>query len=199
MMKIRYYHPFNGVSTAYEEAVGMDCVPVKITVEFRNNVSTTIERTNILGEKFILKTEGEYSSFGFVDEDLESAKDILRKASPFPAVRVKCDSGVVVEPEGCWIMACANSRISKTSLVLQNGVGIIDPDYRGTIRFNYYNLSPDPDFEWLPVLWKSCGQLIPVPRIVPQLVQVNSPDELSKTERGTGGFGSSIIVEPSSI
>lgn len=107
---------------------------------------------------------------------------------------VKCDTGVAVAPESSdwWWMAVPNSRISKMPFILGNSCGIIDPDYRGTIRF-IYNVLPygkDTDSEVLEFFGQKnrvIGQLIPMKR---HSFNIKEVAVVNNTERGSGGFGS---------
>lgn len=67
---------------------------------------------------------------------------------------------------------------------LANCVGVIDSDYRGEVKVR---LTADPGGELLVNDGDRIAQavLVPIPRV--SLVEV---DELSKTARGAGGFGS---------
>lgn len=80
------------------------------------------------------------------------------------------------------------SSISKTKLRLANSVGIIDPNYRGYLIAAVDNISPTA------VQRLSKGdrlfQLVFVQMTKPQHVQIVSEAELSVTDRGSGGFGS---------
>jgi dUTP pyrophosphatase len=67
-------------------------------------------------------------------------------------------------------------------LFLKNGVGIIDSDYRGTVKFRFSKLGNE-----IYNVGDKIGQIIFVPIYCPELKVV---DELSYTKRGTGGFGS---------
>lgn len=178
MSALKYYSPISQLTGAYGNPVGYDCVPKTITLEFYDG------------------TKLKYNfPFNLNEIEKEVRKIVKHIATKWIGIkRVHCDTGIIQEPsEDVWIMACANSRITKTDLVLQNGLGIIDPDYRGTIRFIYHSISPlYTTSEWLEMFVKSCGQLIAIPRIHNlQLIRVNSSDELTTTNRGTGGFGSS--------
>ena len=105
---------------------------------------------------------------------------------------IKCDTGVVLMPEkDYWWMAVANSRSAKMPFVLGNGCGIIDPDYRGTVRF-IYNVLPyaevsNNDIKEFFNCGRAIGQLIPMRRYNAALNEVEVKTE---TERGEGGFGS---------
>jgi dUTP pyrophosphatase len=84
------------------------------------------------------------------------------------------------------------SSISKSSLMLSNHVGTIDSGYRGELI---------GAFRWLPVTKSNYivdkhTRLLQIvhPTLCPILVVlVDSEEELSSTERGTGGFGSTGV------
>ena len=87
------------------------------------------------------------------------------------------------------------SSISKTDLSLSNAVGVIDSDYRGEVQARFYakhyndmynDMIPRNNNYVYSKGDKLCQLIImPIPRIKPQWV-----DELSDTERGDGGHGS---------
>lgn len=132
--------------------------------------------------------------YSILDKDEMTLRNIRTSLAShaYLVKKLKFDTGVAIEPEGkFWIMAAANSRVCKTNFVLNNGVGIIDPSYRGTIRFIYANtLTRGYDCaEDILMLCKTCGQLIPMSCCD---VAVEKVESLSETERGTGGFGSTV-------
>ena len=75
------------------------------------------------------------------------------------------------------------SSISKKDLTLANSVGMIDANFRGSVRlrFRYDDLGE------LYEVGDRIGQIMIIPR--PQ-VEFNLVDELDDTDRGSGGFGS---------
>lgn len=100
------------------------------------------------------------------------------------------DTGVAIEPpHGYHIEVVPNSRICKIGFIMPNSPGIIDPDYRGTIKIFLRTIEPVTldQADSLFQKGKVCGQLIIRKTEHIPMVQV---DELSETERGTGGFGS---------
>jgi len=114
---------------------------------------------------------------------------------------VTFDTGIAVEiPEGYVGLIFPRSSISNTGMVLSNAVGIIDSGYRGEIKLKF-NLSGTCASMFLaqcllkkevktpPVYSKGdkIGQLIIIP--YPQ-IEFEEVEELSSTERGEGGFGS---------
>lgn len=102
------------------------------------------------------------------------------------------DTGTAISPPASvWLMLCANSRVCKThGFVMQNGVGIVDPGYRGTIKATYLNTYRTCDTSGIMMLCRTCGQLIPFTTILPEAIEV---EELDETERGKKGFGSSDV------
>lgn len=100
---------------------------------------------------------------------------------------IEYDTGIAVEPpEGYYIECYARSSITNKDLILKNSVGIIDPDFRNSIKFRYYATNGTCDTN-IYRKGERIGQLI-VRKIVPAvLLEV---DTLSNTERGLGGLGS---------
>ena len=96
-------------------------------------------------------------------------------------------TGLAVEiPEGMVGLVFPRSSVRNTDLTMSNSVGVIDSGYRGEIMvtFNLKNpWSPDDVYK----VGDRIAQLIIMP--VP-LIEYMIVDELSETERGTGGHGS---------
>ena len=105
---------------------------------------------------------------------------------------VDLDTKIHVEiPKNHFGMIVPRSSIgTKKHLALQNTVGIIDSDYRGAIKLKFFNYGNEDvtieDGEYI-------AQMIIVPYTSVDLQKVNTLDELSETERGAGGFGSTNI------
>lgn len=88
-------------------------------------------------------------------------------------------------PHGYWLQLVARSSLFKYNLMPVNGFGVIDPDYRGHLKFVMRKLDrkkPYPDF---PLRF---GQLIPIRSAYVGGIQEKTP--LKTTQRGEGGFGS---------
>lgn len=88
-------------------------------------------------------------------------------------------------PEGFEVQIRPRSGLSfNTPLMAKNTIGTIDSDYRGEIAFILYNTGKEPVY--IEAGDRICqGVLARVPRADFMLV-----DELSETDRGAGGFGS---------
>lgn len=93
-------------------------------------------------------------------------------------------TGIAVEiPEGHVGLIFPRSSISKTGLRLSNSVGVIDSGYRGEIMVKFDIIEGDKAYS----LGDRICQLVILP--YPQVV-LNNVAELSTTDRGEGGFGS---------
>lgn len=99
----------------------------------------------------------------------------------------KIRTGVAMEiPEGNFGGVYARSGIAfKKNLRPVNCTGIIDADYRGEIIVGLHNDSP---FRQTVTHGERIAQMVIQPYVQVELEEV---EDLSETERGTGGFGSS--------
>lgn len=104
-----------------------------------------------------------------------------------PGDTVPFCTGIAMEiPDGfCGKIYSRSGLSTKYGIRLANGVAIIDPDFRGNIRIPMYNDSDKP-FTVMP--HERLAQIII--EKVPE-VMFYECDELTKTDRGEGGFGSS--------
>jgi len=95
-------------------------------------------------------------------------------------------TGLAMEiPKGYVGLLFPRSSISKTAHSLRNAVGVIDSGYRGEIMLKYdINVQNSPVYD----VGDRIAQIIIMP--YPQ-VEFDEVFELSKTQRGEGGFGSS--------
>lgn len=95
-------------------------------------------------------------------------------------------TGIAIElPENTFGAIYPRSGLStKQGIILANNVAVIDEDYRGEVKLALYNRS-DETVILNPM--ERVAQLIVTPYIPIELEKV---DELSDTNRGAGGFGS---------
>ena len=102
-------------------------------------------------------------------------------------------TGLAIQiPEGYYADLRPRSSISKYDLVLANSVGTTDSDYRGELilKFKpsvYFGVNRGDDDGVMYDVGDRIAQLVILPYPKVSFVEV---DELSDTERGTGGFGS---------
>jgi len=97
---------------------------------------------------------------------------------------IEYGTGIAVEiPPGHVGLIFPRSSIFHTGLILTNSVGVIDSGYRGEIKAVF----KAPGHYDIYRIGERIGQLVIVP--IPD-VEYEEADELSETERGTGGYGS---------
>ena len=98
-------------------------------------------------------------------------------------------TGLGIEiPQGYVGLLYPRSSISKTGLVLCNSVGVIDSGYRGEIIVKYRFIRDLKIFAGnSPKVGERVGQLMIIPH---PKVEFNEVSELSNSDRGQGGFGS---------
>ena len=119
----------------------------------------------------------------------------IRREVDFVRDRVIYNTGIAVEiPKGYVGLIFPRSSICKLDMQLTNSVGVIDSDYRGEIKAVFWAI---PHMERGNIKWEKgyfmyepgdrFGQLVIVP--IPEVEYVEV-EELSVTERGAGGYGS---------
>lgn len=93
-------------------------------------------------------------------------------------------TGLAIEiPEGYVGLLFPRSSVCKTSLNLSNSVGVIDSGYRGEVMFKYRYLEEGMVYD----VKDRVGQLLILPY---PSIELEEAEELSSTERGEGGYGS---------
>lgn len=101
----------------------------------------------------------------------------------YPGEQKLVDTGVAVKiPEGYVGFLFNRSSQGKKGITIPHSVGVIDADYRGTIKVLLKNIGEDP---YKITRGDRIAQLV----ITPVLL-VDFEDIWNDTERGTGGFGS---------
>ena len=106
-----------------------------------------------------------------------------------PRVVTLVPTGIAVAiPEGhVGILAARSSLAVKKSMTLANGVGVIDPDYRGEIQVP---ITPTDGCHNLIQAGTRIAQLVILPIALPRLDVVAHLDD---TTRATGAFGSTGV------
>lgn len=103
-----------------------------------------------------------------------------------PGETVFIPTGIALEvPKGCAGLVYARSSLgTKRGLAPANKVGVIDSDYRGEIRVVLFNHGSVPQ---TIKNGERIAQFIITPVLTPSYTWA---EELSQTERASGGFGS---------
>lgn len=100
---------------------------------------------------------------------------------------VVCDTGLAMEIPPGWVLLLfsRSGHGFKHGIRLANCVGVIDSDYRGEIRVKLTSDRSTGFHLALDLDRVAQGVLMQAP-----IAQFEEVDQLSTTERGTGGFGS---------
>jgi dUTP pyrophosphatase len=123
-----------------------------------------------------------YSKVGDAGLDL-TATEIIKDAE----FQITYGTGISVEiPLGYVGLIFPRSSIRNYELNLSNSVGVIDSGYRGEIQFTFNKTGGVPSKRY--EVGERIGQLIIMPYPEIEFVEL---DNLSSSERGEGGFGSS--------
>lgn len=126
-----------------------------------------------------------YAKSGDAGMDLTAVKSMF----DIPNGVITYHTGLSIEiPEGCVGLIFPRSSIFKYDLTLTNCVGVIDSGYRGEIMLKFKRTG---NYNYNPTTYNRgdrVGQIIIVP--YPKIEFVES-EELSTSERGEGGYGSS--------
>ena len=106
-----------------------------------------------------------------------------KKEYVLPKSQIVIDTGVHVEIPDDW----CGLLVSKSGLNINHGItttGLIDSDYRGTIKVSIYNNSDE-------TYYFNAGDKITQMVLLPSCkFSIEEVDTLSETERGDKGFGS---------
>ena len=123
-----------------------------------------------------------YASEDAVGLDVTAAEDLILE----PGQRHAVATGFAIEiPRGYEVQVRPRSGLAmKNGITCLNTPGTIDSDYRGEVKVILINLGQEP-FEVRR--GERIAQLVPAPVLRADFVEAS---ELSGTERGAGGFGS---------
>lgn len=136
--------------------------------------------------------------------DTDAGLDLVATSKKVEDGCIVYGTGLAFEiPEGFVGLIFPRSSLAKKHLTLTNSVGVIDSGYRGEVTFKFRPSMDIRDYDGEKVTWNTSmgvintftdynvgdriGQLIilPYPKI-----EFEEADELSKSERGEGGYGS---------
>lgn len=132
-----------------------------------------------INDDAIIPTYGTLFSAG---ADLYSVEEVKIDAGDTKIIH----TGIILEiPEGYGGFVFARSSLaSKRGLAPANKVGVIDSDYRGEIMVSLHNHSNESQ---VVEKGERVAQIVFMPYAMANFIQT---EDLSKTERGEGGFGS---------
>ncbi len=127
----------------------------------------------------------------------DAGLDLYAVSKKIEATYVEYDTGIALEiPKGYVGLLFPRSSITKTDQILGNSVGIIDSNFRQSIRFRFkldtggYEKILRNKIETLN-LYKVGDRIGQIVIIKKNKIELTEVDELSKTDRDGGMFGSS--------
>ena len=138
-----------------------------------------------LDSEATVPSQGTNTSAGW---DLRCIEDAILKHREVTMIRTGLALAI---PEGWEGQLRCRSGLAKKGMMVSNGIGTIDSDYRGEIMILATWIGPNS--EYVINKGERIAQILikKVPNI--EFKEVGSIDELGNTERGSGGFGSTGI------
>lgn len=126
----------------------------------------------------------EYANLG------DAAMDVYATSVKFAENYVEYGTGLAFElPVGYVMLIFPRSSVSNKDMMLANSVGVLDSGYRGELKLRF-NIVCEPGK--LKRDYYNPGDKIGQIMILPYpLITCMEVSELSETQRGAGGFGSS--------
>lgn len=108
------------------------------------------------------------------------------KIAPQGRAKIATGLAIALPPGHAGLVMPRSGLAAKHGIALVNAPGLIDEGYRGEISVLLLNTDKEAAFEVLPGM--RIAQLVITPVVTPEIAEV---DDLDRTTRGEGGFGSS--------
>jgi dUTP pyrophosphatase len=103
-------------------------------------------------------------------------------------IQITYGIGLAMEiPKGFVGLIFPRSSVRKTRLMLSNCVGVVDSGYRGELQATFNKVNQNSQAENDYKVGDRVAQIMIIPH---PPIEFEEADELSDTERGEGGFGS---------
>lgn len=138
----------------------------------------------------------------------DAGMDVVATSMNITNDYIEYGTGLAFEvPKGYVMLIFPRSSNSKKDLLLCNSVGVLDSTYRGELKFRYkriirmvdenndtlsaVNKGIANEIEFNATTWYTVGDKVGQIMIIPYPeINFNEVEELSETDRGEGGFGS---------
>ena len=138
--------------------------------------------------KLKIKKLNDNATTPFYSKPGDAGMDLVATSKDENAMFIEYGTGLAMELEDGYVgLIFPRSSISKYHLDMANSVGVIDSGYRGEVKVRFKKTSTNA-YETVYNVGDKICQLIVMP--FPK-VEIEEVAELSNTERGAGGFGSS--------
>lgn len=125
----------------------------------------------------------EYKTEGAAGFDFVAVEEVVIQPGEIKHIPIglKCEVS-----QGYELQIRGRSSVGTSGLILPHGIGTVDCDYRGDISVPLANISDGVHFI---EIGQRIAQGVIAPAIQVDIIEVGE-NELSKTSRGSGGFGS---------
>tara|TARA_B000000437_G_scaffold209504_1_gene178640 strand:- start:3568 stop:4584 length:1017 start_codon:yes stop_codon:yes gene_type:complete len=146
-----------------------------------NNNNNKLPKLKVYKEnnEAILPSKSRESDAGYDITIIKEIKNLTKKTKIY-------DTGIKLDiPNGYYVAIYPRSSISKSGYMLANSVGIIDQGYRGNILIALTKI--DMDSEDLKLPFKCCQMILKKQNYC---ILEETKEDLNKTTRNEGGFGS---------
>ena len=125
-----------------------------------------------------------HSRFGDAGYDLSSIEDVILQ--PFERKLIRTGIAIELPPQYAGLVIPRSGNAINKGLSLVNTPGLIDSNYRGELKAIAINLDPQE-----PIQINKGDRIAQLVIIKVEEVSFDQVGELSETQRGSGGFGSS--------
>lgn len=165
---------------------------LKIAIDSNDNevINNYNSRVNEHNNKILGKYPDSGFDLLFIENTILESATIKEYKCELIDMFIKCEmiNNDTQNAVGCYIYP--RSSMSKTSIMMGNHVGIVDSGYRGNIKLALRNLLPDDrvKIDRFTRLAQICA-----PDLSAFNVLIVKDKDLSNTERGDGGFGSTGV------
>ncbi len=127
-----------------------------------------------------------YAYVGDAGLDLRAAEEATLR--PFERKLVSCGIAMAIPQGYAGFVLPRSGLAAKHGISIVNAPGLIDSNYRGEIKAILVNLDSEQPFEV-----KHGDRIAQLVIMATPAVTLSETDELSETDRGAGGFGSSGV------
>lgn len=167
---------FWGKKTSEPGPRGMEFMPIE-----KEDLMVNVKIKKVLPNA-VLPIAGTAGAAGY---DLTAATETFKPELTGPIFEYDTGLAFEIPPGYVGLVFPRSSVTTKSSLMLGNCVGVIDSDYRGTVKFQFRNVNPMAGKKYQ--VGDRIGQIIIMPY---PAVKFEEVDELNDSARGQGGFGS---------
>lgn len=123
--------------------------------------------------------------------EVDAGFDLFATGINYGANYIEYLTGIAVEiPEGYVGLIFPRSSVSEYDLMLKNGVGVIDSSYRGELRSRFHRTDKETVMNYERKEYKIGDRVAQIVFMELPKITLVEAEELSDTERGAGGYGS---------